>query len=226
MTLWPDGARLTRYECPIESCEWVIDSPGPDPFAGRGATIEEAAADALRIHFTEAEPVLREHLESHTLLEWVQEVMRLRYRQDSRPCDPEDAGPGPANGAASGIISFDLGPPGSPGDVPLWTPFRDAAERAATRRRYAPPPLADGFVRVELEDDYYTGPGWNDWDGAEAEYPARVFDIPAGQAKRWRKARDDYAEMQAEIAALRSARLSAPGFAPEGWALKSPGLPF
>lgn len=68
----------TRYECPIGSCEWTRDDPGPDPSEGTGETIGQAAENAVRAYLLRAESAIREHLETHPLLEWAQEVMRLR----------------------------------------------------------------------------------------------------------------------------------------------------
>jgi hypothetical protein len=121
---------------------------------------------------------------------------------------------------ACGLEIYDLEPPGDLPPIPVCTPLRDFP-RIPRRARWVPPPLPEGHARVELDEDYYAGPGWSDWDGQDAGYPARVFDIPAAQRERWRKAMEDYAAMQEEIAALRSARLSAPGFAPEGWTRKA-----
>lgn len=66
-----------RYECPIGECPWTMDHPGPDAAEGRGRTIEEIAFSAMRAHLLRAEAALREHLESHSLIEWVREVVRL-----------------------------------------------------------------------------------------------------------------------------------------------------
>lgn len=120
----------------------------------------------------------------------------------------------------TGIIAYDLEPPERLRGLGVWAPLRNIGERQPPRPRYVPPPLPDGCARVELDDDYYTGPFWSDWAGEDADYPARVFDIPAEQRDRWQKAMEDYAAMQEEIEALRSARLATPGFAPEGWTQK------
>jgi hypothetical protein len=72
------GRVITRYECPIGSCEWTRDDTGPEVGEGAGGTIEEAAASALRAYLLRAETAVRAHLETHSLLEWVQELARLR----------------------------------------------------------------------------------------------------------------------------------------------------
>ncbi len=69
---------VARYECPIGSCTWTHDTAGPDLSEGTGETIEEAAFSSVRAHLLRVESVVRDHLETHSLLEWVQEVMRLR----------------------------------------------------------------------------------------------------------------------------------------------------
>jgi hypothetical protein len=120
-----------------------------------------------------------------------------------------------------GIIAYDLQPP-DPADLPrtpAYSPFRRHMERQP-QSRYTPPPLPEGYARVALDDDYYAGPQWADWAGEDEAYPARVFDIPAGQRERWAKAQADYAAMQEEIGALRDARLAKPGWVPEGWVRK------
>ena len=73
---------ITRYECPLGSCGWTREDPGPDASEGTGETIEQAAANAVRAYLLRAETAIREHLETHSLLEWAQEVMRLRGELD------------------------------------------------------------------------------------------------------------------------------------------------
>lgn len=87
------GVRVERLHCPLSSCEWTHDrTPGEATHTPPGgvsplrdgppATLQEAIADAayaiLLADLLEVESVLREHLETHTLLEWVQEVTRLQ----------------------------------------------------------------------------------------------------------------------------------------------------
>ena len=71
VTQFPPGARILLH-CPL-LCGWQYEEtalPPGGPFADHW--------DALRLHFAAAEDVVRAHLETHSLLEWVQEVMRLR----------------------------------------------------------------------------------------------------------------------------------------------------
>jgi hypothetical protein len=120
----------------------------------------------------------------------------------------------------TGIFAYDLEPPTPPPPSAEYSPLRDFIRKPQPRPRWAPPPLPDGFARVELEDDYYTGPDFTDWSGEEHAYPARVFEIPAEQYARWKAARDAYDAMQEEISGLREERLRTPGWAPSGWVRK------
>jgi len=120
-----------------------------------------------------------------------------------------------------GIRLYDLEPPSDPPPVPSWSPLRHPGQ-AAPAPRYLPPPVPEGFARVELDDDYYAGPVWSDWAGGDHQYPARVFDVPVQQHERWQRARDAYAAMQEEISTLRDARLRTPGWVPGGWVRKPP----
>jgi hypothetical protein len=67
---------VTVYECPLAACPWK----GTDPPPERDEVIA-SEADVWRVmrdRAVAAEEVVRAHLETHSLLEWVQEVMRLR----------------------------------------------------------------------------------------------------------------------------------------------------
>jgi len=69
---FPPGAKIISY-CPL--CSWQHhDGPLPE---GSGATADEVAADILAKHFAALEEISRAHLETHSLLEWAQEVTRL-----------------------------------------------------------------------------------------------------------------------------------------------------
>ena len=117
-----------------------------------------------------------------------------------------------------GIFAYDLEPPAAP--VPPLEPLRHPGQ-PRPRPRWAPPPLSDGFVRVELDDDYYAGAGFRAWTGSEAEYPTRIFDVPREQYERWVSVRDDYAAMQGEIDAMREDRARwHNGVAPPYWVRK------
>jgi hypothetical protein len=72
---WPPGAKIISY-CPLSTCSWQHhDGPLPEGF---GATIDEVVTDVLAKHFAALEEICQAHLGTHPLLEWVQEVMRLR----------------------------------------------------------------------------------------------------------------------------------------------------
>jgi hypothetical protein len=75
-------------KCPIESCPWTLDiessrtgvfTPVPDT--------ETLFHDIAK----RADSVIRAHLETHTLLEWVQEVTRLRNALDEATAENDDA---------------------------------------------------------------------------------------------------------------------------------------
>jgi hypothetical protein len=77
-------------ECPIESCRWTTDitpeevelvniAPSPDP-----GTVFRAIVD-------NHERIIRAHLETHSLLDWVQEVTRLRTALDEATAADEPA---------------------------------------------------------------------------------------------------------------------------------------
>ena len=114
-----------------------------------------------------------------------------------------------------GIVGYDLQPPAPL--YPTLSVLAGVGGRVQSRPHWTAPPVPDGHARVELDDDYYAGAIWNHWKGTSAEYPARVFDLPAEQVARWEKALEDYAAMQEEIEVLRRDRLAKPGWAPEGW---------
>lgn len=72
-----DRQVITRRECPIDPCKWVWDEPEPE--------LPDIGADpytVLRARLAGTESVIRAHVETHPLLDWVQEVMRLRGELD------------------------------------------------------------------------------------------------------------------------------------------------
>ncbi len=71
-------SQVTRYHCPIGSCCWAHDAPGPDPASGTGTTVDEIVFSTVAGHLAGIEAIVREHLETHSLEEWAREVMRLR----------------------------------------------------------------------------------------------------------------------------------------------------
>ena len=64
----------TRYFCPMPECGWVCDEPAAVLAAGLTADVTAAMHGQL----AETENTLRAHLETHSLLEWLREVQRLR----------------------------------------------------------------------------------------------------------------------------------------------------
>jgi hypothetical protein len=67
---WP----VTRYECPISTCSWTRDDTGISGVIDG----EDGIFPAMRKHAALIEAVVREHLETHPLLDWAKEVSRLR----------------------------------------------------------------------------------------------------------------------------------------------------
>jgi len=86
------GVRVERLYCPISTCPWTHDDPGPGtgadvrlPAAALSAkpgtfadAMAEATYRALLAHALGQENVIREHLATHSFEEWVREIMRLR----------------------------------------------------------------------------------------------------------------------------------------------------
>lgn len=76
----PGVPGATRLRCPISTCLWYWDQPDdsvPTAFQsapGQPFSVAGFAAAQCR----EAEAVIRPHLETHTLLDWVQEVSSRR----------------------------------------------------------------------------------------------------------------------------------------------------
>lgn len=88
------GVRLERLYCPIGSCGWTCDRESPPaathafpdgqsplhdgPAANLQAAIADVAYATLLHDAVETEGIVRAHLDTHPLLDWVTEVMRLR----------------------------------------------------------------------------------------------------------------------------------------------------
>lgn len=80
---WP----AVRLYCPLPECSWACDEPPPDPGAapvpGSGAPDGVAAAIGAHVtgmlirQATAAEALVKSHLETHSLLEWVTEINRM-----------------------------------------------------------------------------------------------------------------------------------------------------
>jgi len=69
---------LVRLSCPLPDCTWVYDEPSPWPLMGTAKP--DATPDVLAAMFmrsARSEEIVRSHLETHSLLEWVQEIQRL-----------------------------------------------------------------------------------------------------------------------------------------------------
>lgn len=61
--------------CPIESCPWILDIEASRTGVFTQVPDTATLLEAIRKN---ADGAIRQHLETHTLPEWVQEVSRLR----------------------------------------------------------------------------------------------------------------------------------------------------
>lgn len=69
----------TRFFCPVSRCDWTHDDPGP--------VLPAYAADPAALslaHALEMESVIREHLETHPLIEWARELAKARSEKDAQ----------------------------------------------------------------------------------------------------------------------------------------------
>lgn len=79
---WP----VTRYWCPLRGCRWTYDQewrnpasqPVPCPEASLDEIIGAMASATLTELATEAEAVVKAHLETHPLLEWVNALQQAQ----------------------------------------------------------------------------------------------------------------------------------------------------
>lgn len=79
----PGPAHGTRYACPVDDCDWYLDEAPVDERLGMGTLADVfgfgvIAAHALNERARTVEAELNAHLDSHTVLEWVRTVERLR----------------------------------------------------------------------------------------------------------------------------------------------------
>jgi hypothetical protein len=70
-----------RYECPIRPCGWTWDEPEPQ-LPSLADIIASPLGRPLAARFANSEAVFRRHLETHSVEDWVREVMRLRDERD------------------------------------------------------------------------------------------------------------------------------------------------
>lgn len=70
MDLTPSAT--TRLQCPLKSCGWSYDDPGPT------ITIYDDPSLLATSYFMNLDQVARVHLETHSLEDWVTEVARLQ----------------------------------------------------------------------------------------------------------------------------------------------------
>lgn len=115
------GRPGTCTPCPIESCTWHLDEPAPvwdlpefvepdtEALARYGGDYLQATVFAtVRAECMATEEVLRAHLETHALVEWVQEVTHLQRLPAGRGNSALIAGP-PRTWAGPDGTVYDLG---------------------------------------------------------------------------------------------------------------------
>ncbi len=71
----------TQYLCPL-NCGWHHDRGVPDCTGVPGSTTEEIVLAALMRQYAADEVFIREHLETHVLLEWVTALRDARAERD------------------------------------------------------------------------------------------------------------------------------------------------
>lgn len=71
----------TQYLCPL-ACGWTHDQGVPDFSGVPGGTVEEIVSAGLMRQYAADEIVIREHLETHGLLEWVTALQDVRAERD------------------------------------------------------------------------------------------------------------------------------------------------
>lgn len=116
---------VTIYECPLAACPWKGTDPPPPP--GEAITSDADIWRFIRDRAMAAEEVVRAHLETHSLLEWAQEIMRLRGELDRERRD---------SGIVAGSLLRRLGGSAFVSDSEL-------SGMSATLRRI---PVANGFI--------------------------------------------------------------------------------
>lgn len=67
----------TRFQCPIQTCEWQHDEP---PLEVPDAASETDINDLVNLRGSQIEDMLREHFTSHTVEEWVGAVSALQQQ--------------------------------------------------------------------------------------------------------------------------------------------------
>ena len=80
-----------RYCCPLHKCTWVHDDAWADT-SGRVISSKDDTIALLKDHYAALNDTVRAHLETHSLLEWVTEVQRLRGVIDLTAISLSDSG--------------------------------------------------------------------------------------------------------------------------------------
>jgi hypothetical protein len=86
----------TRYDCPVDGCDWHYDGDPSNTPPHRQTQQELSPKETTRdIMLTQAarevavavDAALREHLESHDVVDWLRTIRRLKMKaQPSHPC--------------------------------------------------------------------------------------------------------------------------------------------
>lgn len=79
----------TRYGCLITDCEWHHDDRGPTGEQQWRGSIEATVEGVMRDHAQAVNAVVAEHLGSHPLLAWAQEVAAQRQRAERAEAELE-----------------------------------------------------------------------------------------------------------------------------------------
>jgi hypothetical protein len=74
-------AGTTVYQCPLSACEWTYTQI-PLSVEQLAASMGEPVFLAALREIMPTENAIRDHLETHTLVEWVQEVQRLHDKAE------------------------------------------------------------------------------------------------------------------------------------------------
>jgi hypothetical protein len=70
-----------HYLCPL-ACGWTQEQGTPDLDDVPGGTVEEIVLAGLMRQYAADEIIIREHLETHALLEWVRALQAARDERD------------------------------------------------------------------------------------------------------------------------------------------------
>lgn len=165
-----------RYLCPLD-CGWHLDPRALPDLAGlSGNSIEDIISSGIERQAQAEETVIREHLETHSLVEWVTEVARLQ-RELNRTL------------ATGGILSDSVvwGEGGPDCDM---LPVRPRQRPEAVQRRVRdllgrPPVMAVELMRLPTTPDGPTVTGGFDTDIEVPELDAEGMPLRTPATPPW-----------------------------------------